>query len=108
MAILSVGRQLSLCSPTGTCEGTVSWFLKIVGSFAGSFSDRQLHWCVTMCKCMFSIKSYKRPKTHFFNALEKLQDIDAWLCASRLGMKIPTFLVPGLINSPYSIGVKVL
>lgn len=61
-----------------------------------------------MCKCMFSIKGYKRPKTHFFNAFKKLQDIDAWLCASSLEMKIPAFLVPGLINSPYFIGVKVL
>lgn len=58
--------------------------------------------------CMFSTKSCKRPKTHFFDALEKLHDTNACLCSSSLEMKISTFLVPGLINSPHSIGVKIL
>lgn len=61
-----------------------------------------------MCKCMFSTKSCKRLKTHFFNALEKLQDTNTRLRASSLEIKISTFLVPGLINSLHSIGVKVL
>lgn len=60
-----------------------------------------------MRKCMLS-KNCERQKTHFFSALEKLQDTNACLCASSLEMKISTFLVPGLINSPHPIGVKVL
>lgn len=38
----------------------------------------------------------------------KAQDTNVCLCASSLEMKISTFLVPGLINSPHPIGVKVL